>query len=396
MSDSHQNQPLKIMFLTTSMPVGGAETLLVNLVRGLDSQKFSAEIACLKQRGPLGDLLAEDFPVHANLLSHKFDLRVLPRLVRLLKTREADAIVTVGAGDKMFWGRIAAKLAGVPVIASALHSTGWPDSVGKLNRLLTPITDAFIGVADAHAEHLVHYERFPENKVHTIYNGVDTERFRPGCGRTIRKQLGIPLEANVVGILAALRPEKNHELFLTGAKEISDLVPNTHFLIVGDGPRRADLEKLAGELDISEITHFVGSRDDIPQLLRAMDLMTLTSHNEASPVSILEALSTGIPVVASRVGSIPETVLPGETGFLFPPNDTTAYVEAVVHLLQNKSILAELGANGRKQVISQRSLQVMVDGYENLIGQLFELKAKSQPTLANSTPQISQNFEYTP
>ena len=142
--------PLRVMFLVTSMPVGGAETLLVNLVRRMDRRRFAPEVVCLKERGPLGEELAEELPVHFGLTAGKWDLRVLWRLTNLMKQRRADAVVTVGAGDKMFWGRLAAHRAGVPVIASALHSTGWPDGVGRLNRRLTPITHAFIGVAKPH------------------------------------------------------------------------------------------------------------------------------------------------------------------------------------------------------------------------------------------------------
>ena len=137
-------------------------------------------------------MLADEVPVHANLLCNKLDLRVAGRLTRLLVSRRADAVVTVGAGDKMFWGRLAAWRAGVPVVLSALHSTGWPDGVGRLNRLLTPMTDGFIGVASAHGKHLVEREGFPAEKVHVIPNGVDVDRFaqvdRP---ESIRRELGI-------------------------------------------------------------------------------------------------------------------------------------------------------------------------------------------------------------
>lgn len=369
---------LRVMFLTTSMPVGGAETLLVSLVRGLDRARFAPEIVCLKERGPLGEELSAEVPVYCHLLRHKFDLRVLPRLWRLFRTRQVDAVVTVGAGDKMFWGRLAARLAGVPVIVSALHSTGWPDSVGRLNRLLTPLTDGFIGVADAHAKHLVAHEHFPEEKVHTIYNGVDTERFAPSDGSAIRQELGLPTSAPVVGILAALRPEKNHELFLAGAAKIQAAIPETHFLVIGDGPLRPRLEELAVTLGISEHTHFVGSRSDVPALLSAIDVLALTSHNEASPVSILEALSSGVPVVSAEVGSVPETVAHGETGFLFAAGDLEGYVEATVQLLKDPSLCEQYGRRGREQVIGERSLTAMVDGYESLLVRLHEAKSHSR------------------
>lgn len=380
------SQPIRVMFVMTSMPVGGAETLLVNLVRGLDSNRFAPEIVCLKDPGPLGEMLADEMPIHSNLLCSKYDLRILPRLTRLLRTRKIDAIVTVGAGDKMFWGRLAARLAGVPVVISALHSTGWPDSVGRLNRLLTPWTDAFIGVADAHAEHLSEWERFPREKVHTIYNGIDTTRFAPGDGTTKRRELNIPLDAPVLGILAALRPEKNHELFLSGAAQIHQQLPDSHFVLVGDGPRGPELEQLAEKLGIAQVTHFLGSRSDVPELLRVLDVMALTSHNEASPVSILEALSSGVAVVASEVGSVPETVLPGITGQLFPAGDLSRFVSHSLELLQDSSLRTKMGIEGRKRVSQQWSLEAMVEGYETLIQQLLTQKSRKPRPVSYNLP----------
>ncbi len=389
--------PLRILFLTTSMPVGGAETLLMNLVRRLDSQRFAPEIACLKEPGPLGELLAEEMPVHSHLLTSKFDLRILPRLWKLMRSRQIDAVVTVGAGDKMFWGRLAAKLAGVPVTLSALHSTGWPDSVGWLNRLLTPLTDAFIGVADAHAEHLAAHEKFPRSKVHTIYNGIDTEVFVPGDGITVRQKLEIPEEAPVVGILAALRPEKNHELFLAGARRItaqsiSEGQPTPHFVLIGDGERRSTLEALAVEFGIADTTHFLGSRSDVAEILPAIDVVALTSHNEASPVSILEALSCGVPVVSARVGSVPETVIPGQTGKLFEPGDLEGFVSETRELLQNPAQRAKFGRQGRQHVVEYCSLDAMVQGYETLIERLYQSKKRLPcPTVPARTNHNSEN-----
>jgi glycosyltransferase involved in cell wall biosynthesis len=174
------------MFVITSMPVGGAETLLVNLVRRMDHDRFLPEICCLKAPGPLGEELAKEIPVHSHLLGCKYDVRVLRRLKELFAARRIDAVITVGAGDKMFWGRLAARWAGVPVILSAIHSTGWPDQINWLNRRLTRLTDAFIAVAQPHGEHLVEKEGFPRAKVRVIPNGVDVERFARGPIRARR------------------------------------------------------------------------------------------------------------------------------------------------------------------------------------------------------------------
>ena len=379
-------RPLRVMFLTTSMPVGGAETLLVNLVRKLDPEKFAPEVVCLKERGPLGEELAGEVPVYSNLLKHKYDVTVLPRLTRLMHSRQAAAVVTVGAGDKMFWGRLAARLAGVPVVLSALHSTGWPDSVGRLNRLLTRLTDGFIGVADAHAQHLVDNERFPREKVFTIYNGVDVDRFVPGNGKSIRTELDIPADAPVVSILAALRPEKNHEFFLSGAERIRQRLPDAHFLVIGDGHRRQDLERFALELGLNECTYFVGSRADVPELLAASNVLALTSHNEASPVSIIEALSCGVPVVSARVGSVPEIVHEGQNGFMFERGDLEAFVDHCVNILCDRRLRERLGACGRQMVVDTRSLDVMVDGYQTLLDRLYAEKTSPQSKRSPVSP----------
>lgn len=373
-----RGRPLRVMFMTTSMPVGGAETLLVNLIRGLDRSRFSPEVCCLKSPGPLGELLKSEVPVASNLLGHKLDPRVLPRLIRLLRRREIDALVTVGAGDKMFWGRLAAWRAGAPVVACALHSTGWPDSVGWLNRRLTPLTDAFIGVAAAHGAHLVDQIGFPREKVHVIPNGVDIDRFAPlPCRERLKREIGVPESAPTIGILAALRPEKNHELFLQSAKQVLNKAPESHFVVIGDGAERQRLERLSAELGIRRRVRFLGSRDDVPELLSALDVVVLSSHNEAFPVSILEAMAAAKPVVATRVGSVEEAVVDSRTGYLTPPGDSEALAARVVELIHHPLRAAEMGAAARQRVCQKWSLEKMVTGYENLLANLYSAKVQS-------------------
>ncbi len=420
--------PLRVMFVTTSMPVGGMETLLVELIRRLDRQRFAPELCCLKYLDVLGEELAREIPVHTGILRSKYDLRVLYRLPLLMRRRRIDAVVTVGTGgDKMFWGRLAAFAAGVPVICSALHSTGLPDRVERLNRLLSPITDAFIGVAHAHGRYLAEHEGCPAEKVRVIPNGVDVARFRPQAGektgygqsgelRTgataglpgsahaseaslsgrqpgataglpgsarpsdtlgpaeLRASLGLPEGCPVVGIVAALRPEKNHELFLEVARRVYEQRNDVRFLIVGNGRRRGELESLAARLLPPEVVRFLGSRPDVPELLSLFDVFLLTSHMEANPVSILEAMACGKPVVAPRVGSIPESIDDGRTGLLFNPGDARAATDLVLGLLANRARRVEIGAAARQWVVRYGSVESMVAGYENLIVELFARK----------------------
>lgn len=370
----HNRGPLKTMFVITSMPVGGAETLLDNMMERFDPNRIVPEVCCLKEPGPLGEKIQDRFMVHSHVLASKFDPRTLPRLVRLMNRRQIDAVVTVGAGDKMFWGRLAAWIAGVPVIASALHSTGWPDGVGRLNRMLTSLTDGFIGVADSHAAYLRDNERFPASKVFAVRNGVDIDRFTPdpSAATAVRAELGIPENSPIGTIVAALRPEKNHEMFVEVADCVRSAVPNSHWLIVGDGPQRETIERACRERGLEDRIHLLGTRHDTPKLLAASDAFLLCSHNEASPVSILEALATGTPVVSTDVGSVCETVKTGETGFLVTPRDAGQMAHHVAALFEDKKLATRLGVTGRELVAQTGSLHAMVSGYESLLETLYD------------------------
>lgn len=367
---------LRVMFVISSMPVGGAETLLVNLTRRFDKTRIAPMVGCLKERGVLGEELADEIPVFEQLINHKYDVAVARRLRQIFRRNKVDAVITVGAGDKMFWGRLAARGCGVPVILSALHSTGWPDGVGRLNRMLTGITDGFIAVANHHADFLVEFEKFPEHKVFMIPNGIDTTRFtfNEAARNEWRQQHGVPLESPVVGIVAALRPEKNHELFLESARLTLQSVPNAHFVIAGDGETRAHLQSLAKAKNISSQVHFLGSVSDIPGVLSMIDVFSLTSHNEANPVSILEALSCNRSVVATDVGSISESVLQGTTGFLCQPGDAEDVSGRWIELLRDESLRTSMGRQGRAHVIDNSSLDAMTSGYTELIESMFRDK----------------------
>jgi len=372
--------PLKVLFVITSMPVGGAETLLVNLVRRMDRIRFSPELCCLKEFGPLGEVLAREIPAVEKLIRHKYDYQVVGRMARLMTERKIDAVVTVGTGgDKMFWGRLAAWRSGVPVVLSALHSTGLPDHVELPNRLLEPITDGFIGCAVPHGEYLAKHEGCPKKKVFVIPNGVDVDRFRPlEPSAELRAELKLEDGAPTAAIVAALRPEKNHELFLRAAALVHGRLPEARFLVIGDGNGRQALEALAGELGIGSAVRFLGTRKDIPELLALTNVLVLSSHMEANPVSIMEGLACGKPVVATRVGSIPETVHEGVSGFLVDPGNAEQMSSRIEQLFRNPTLSRELGTAGRAHIAGHWSLDQMVEGYQDLIRSVYLGKAGSR------------------
>lgn len=383
LEDCSGQPPIRVMFLLTSMPIGGAETLLVNLIRHLDRRRIEPLVGCMKEKGVLGEVLDKEIPVFDGLINHKYDFAVAGRLKKILVENQIDTVITVGAGDKMFWGRIAARRARVPVVLSALHSTGWPDGVGRLNRALTRITDGFIAVARQHAQYQVEQEGFPADKVFLIPNGIDTDRFvfDSHQRQVWRDKAGISADAPVVGIVAALRAEKNHELFLEAAGRTLKALPEAQFVIAGDGDQRTRLESAAEKMGLINRVHFLGATQDIPGVLSMLDVFGLTSHNEASPVSILEALSCQRPVVATDVGSIDESVVDGETGFLVPPGDGVHLASRWIELLQQPGLRRRLGEQGRSHVVQNSSLAAMTEGYTGLIERLHAQKTQGRNRL---------------
>ncbi len=238
------------------------------------------------------------------------------------------------------------------------------------------MTDAFIAVAEAQGRYLAEHEGCPAAKIRIIPNGVNVEKFHPRWPiAVLQREFALEPGSPAVGIVAALRAEKNHELFLQAAKLIYHALPSTRFLVIGDGPRRRELESLAGELGIQDAVRFTGTRSDVAEMLSLVDVVMLSSHMEANPISILEAMACEKPVVATRVGSVPETVLDGRTGYLVPPGDAHGLARHTLELLCHPDHAALLGRAGREQVIAHWSVERMVKGYQDLIAGLYEAKA---------------------
>ena len=373
---------LPVMFVTTDMTMGGHEQMIARLALGMDRSRFAPIVCCLKQRGDLGQMLAEaGVPVYADLSAHKFDARVLVRLVRVMRTHRVGLVCTVGTGgDRMFWGRLAARLAGVPRVVASLHSMGEPDHVEWPNRLLNKMTDAFVGVARVQRQYLTRHEGIPPERTHVIYNGVDARvwaRAQPSA--QLARSLGLQPGTPVAGIVAILRPEKNHEMFLQAAARVVDLVPNAHFLVVGDGPQREDLTCVTHQLGLTWRVHFIGQRNDVPQLMKLMDVVVLSSRAEAFPMTILEGMAAGRPIVATDVGAIGEAVSHGTNGYLVAHGDTDAMAQSIARLMTDSDRARRFGQAGQRLVAERFSLRQMIEGYERLFLSLAPLTPGDSP-----------------
>jgi glycosyltransferase involved in cell wall biosynthesis len=217
-------------------------------------------------------------------------------------------------------------------------------------------------------------ERIPDAKLEIITNGVDLARFANGRpAGTVRQALGVSASAPLVGIVAMLRPEKAHDVFLRAAARAAAHVPEARFLIIGDGPTRPQLEALAAELGLQGKVLFLGARSDVPELVKAIDLAVLSSHPVVETLSnaVLEYMAAGKPVLATRVGSVPEQVQDGVTGCLVDPGDWQALGDRIAELLLDADRARRMGQAGRALVEARYTIDRMVRGHERLFERLL-------------------------
>lgn len=370
-----------VLFLESSARVGGTETVLVQLMERLDRSRFRPILCCLYEPGTLGRRLLEaGYPVAHSLGRGRWDPRIGWRLLRLMRRERVEILFIVNQPLTQFWGISCALLAGVKVRVMAVRSTGKINRVRRrlwVNRLTLPWVTRVTALSRMHQAYLTEQEGIPAGKIEVIPNGVDLARFQlNGELRGLRGRLGIPETAPLVGIVAMLRPEKNHEIFLRAAARVMERVPEARFVVVGDGPERPRLERVARSAGVESRVIFLGVRQDVPAIVALLDVAVLCSHSVVETMSnaVLEYMAAAKPVVATRVGSIPEQVEEGKTGFLVGPGDAEGLADRIVQLLQDPVLRRRMGEAGRERVRDHFTLERMVAE----TGELFERLAAGQ------------------
>ncbi|MCH2101254.1 MAG: glycosyltransferase [Planctomycetes bacterium] len=372
---------LRVAFVTTSMIVGGQERVVMDVCNGMDRDRFEVALLLTKDRGPLCDFIEEPRTEVVDQFRNGplGSLLALNRLTRWMKKWKPDCVFTVGLGDKFLLGRLAAKCAKTQVILSSLHCTPGPEHIGrtilgKWNKKFMHLNSGVVTVTDDLANYLQEHENYPREKTHVIPNGVDCERFYPhDPPQALRDELGIRPEHRVASIIAALRPEKRHDLFLQAARQVVERLPSARFLIVGDGPSKSDFELLAGDLGLDKHVQFLGSRHDIPAIQALSDVVCLASTDvESAPICMLEALASGRPQVATSIGGIPKIVADGKTGYLAPPGEVPALAQAITRILTDDKLAAQMREASRSRALQQFSVAFMVRAHERLIEDLYE------------------------
>ncbi|WP_445256059.1 glycosyltransferase [Nocardioides aurantiacus] len=380
-------RPLRVTFVVPDLGGGGAERHLATLVAGLDPALFTARVVCLGCEGELFEQVAATVPTRSLGHSKRQALRSVAELRRELRRTRPDVVVTRGYSAELV-GRVAAVLARVPRNVVWVHNCGDSEGRGRAralsDRALQRFTHAYFGVAHAQQSYLVDDLGHPEDNVRIIHNGVDATLFdRPeqqASRDALRADLGLGPGAVAVGILAALRPEKDHELFLRAAVRVAERAPSARFVVVGEGARRPGLEKLADELGLGNRVVFTGFRTDVAELLQAVDVFVLCSYTvECFPMALLEAMASSRPAVCTAVGGVPEMVEEGVTGFLVPPRDDVSLARRLVQLVNDPELRVGMGAAGRRRVEREFTLEASVRGAERALLEVAGPEAPAAP-----------------
>lgn len=344
-----------------SFDTGGLEKGIATLVQS-GSPAFEHTIVCLTKSGSSERLLPPGTRV---LQLHKppgNSPAFLVRLGRLLKNLRPDVVHTRNWSGMD--GIVASRLAGIRNIVHGEHGWGMEDPSGQsakrllLRRLMLHWCRECTCVSKAMESWLREKVRV-QRPVTQIYNGIDTNRFRPGDGTTFRSELKIEENAFIVGTVGRLDPIKDHKTLIAAFYEFREKMPDAVLVIAGDGPERTNLEALAGDG-----VRLIGNRLDVDRILRACNLFVLSSLNEGISNTILEAMATGVPIVATGVGGNPELIENGHTGTLVPPGDKGAMAEAMLVYALNRTLAAGHGMEARKCAEINFSIDRMVSSYQ--------------------------------
>jgi len=356
-----------VLHIITRLIVGGAQENTMLTAALLNPDRYDVDVISGPQTGPEGSLIEEVRargvpltiePTLVREINPIRDLLALIRLTRFIK-HGRYTIVHTHSSKAGILGRWAAYLAGVPIIVHTVHGWGHHErqhpAVRRFYMLLERATQRFtarlIVVSPRNTQKGLSDGIGTPEKYITIRSGIELDRFRqPTRPReAVRAELGIPLQSPVVGTVTRLSPQKAPLDFVAAAAHVAAQRPDVHFVVVGDGPLRADVETEMTALSLTERIHLTGIRRDVPDLLHSFDLFALTSLWEGLPRVLPQAMAAGLPIVATAVDGNAEAVTDGVNGFLTPPGDPQAMAVALLRLLDDPALASRMGDAGRSR-----------------------------------------------
>ncbi|HVD33695.1 MAG TPA: glycosyltransferase [Gemmatimonadales bacterium] len=362
---------MRILFLSTSMGMGGADSQLLSAAHGMRSRGHEVRIVSLTQLGPMG-LEAQRAGIPTESLDMRRgvpDPRGLVRLVRLVRAWRPDVLHSHMVHANLM-ARVLRVITPVPVMVSTIHNIY---EGGRLRMAAYRLTNALVDhvtiVSQAAADRFVRERIVPESLLTVIPNGVDTEQFRRiprEVGHSLRQSLG--LEGKFVWLaVGRFEIAKDYPNMLRGFSRVRERSPHAILLLVGRGSLQSETERLAQSLDLGSGVRFLGVRDDVVQVMSAADGYVMSSAWEGMPMVLLEAAAAGLPIVTTRVGGNHEVVRDGESGFVVPPRDHEALGRAMLQLMElSETERRSMGDRGREIIRAHYGLNRVVERWEEL------------------------------
>jgi len=333
-----QARAMKILYLITGLNLGGAETQLVHVATRLKARGWEARVVSLIPS--LSSAYAEDLetagvPVVSLRMRHKLpDPRPLLQLAQIIRTWQPHVVHSHMVHANLL-ARLVRPFARVPVLVCTAHSVNEGGRLREiLYRLTDPLCDLTTQVSRAGLERYVRVRAVPAHKIRFVPNGVDTVRFCPDREARGKMRDALGLQHSFVWLaVGRFERAKDYPTMLRAFSGVAARRPETCLLIAGQGTLRGEAEQLVAQLRIADRVRFLGVRKDIPALMNVADAFVMSSAWEGMPVVLLEAGATGLPVVATSVGGIPEVVDDGKNGFLVSPQDHTGLAHAMLRLM---------------------------------------------------------------
>ena len=369
---------LRVLHVVPFFGYGGTELVVQHLISGLAAPEFEHRLCAMRGFDPalVRAAQCEDRIVQAGDSSERFQFPLF-HLVRLMRSFRPHIVHTRN------WGALeavlAARLAGVPATVHSEHGYdletigGLPLRRRLIRRGLYSLTDVLFTVSKELRKFHAQQASISALRIRVLYNGVDTKRFafRSESRIAVRAELGIPSESVLVGSVGRMVAIKDHLLTLKGVSQLIERGRDVRVLLVGTGSELTNLQaQVRASSELNGRVHFCGFSDRIPELLNAMDIFVQASRAEGMSNTLLEAMATGLPLLATRVGGNSEVVADGETGYLFQSGNCAALVDRLDGLVGCPDLRRQLGQASRRRAVQEFSLKRMLDEYRKLYREL--------------------------
>lgn len=362
----------KVLHVIDSLDLGGAQTFLLGLVRNLDRDRYLPEVACMHGRGVYAEAFEKAGIAVHSLSPGKFPPMYLPNFWKLLRSGNYDIL-----HFHLFGANLCAKPLAILAGHRAIIVHDQCNDASREKNFLLLAADAFwnhrsnrvIAVSESTRLYLLDREDLSEELVTMIPNGIDAEEFKPAIDsqkNKARQAQGLPLKAFVIGGVGRLVRQKNFAVFLDVAAQVIAKNPEVIFVIAGTGPQKAELRAKADALGLGDRIRFLGHVTDRVSLYHALDVLLMTSDFEGTPMTLLEAMASGLPVVASAVDGVAEVCTNEGDALLVPARDVRGFVSALERVLGEEGLARKLGENARATILKGYEIRGLVRRIETL------------------------------